>query len=74
MRKVRFFFNCASNNIFSESAETCDGTGREIPIADYKRAYIIQDYTNKFYSCMKERLDQLAIAARREDLLVVCFA
>lgn len=49
---------------------TSDGKGREMPIADYARAYAIQQFSNKFHNSLKERADQLSAAARREDIVV----
>ena len=51
---------------------TSDGKGRELPIADYTRAYAIQQFSNKFHNSLKERTDQLAAATRREDIVVSC--
>jgi hypothetical protein len=47
---------------------TGDGRGKELPIADYNRAYAIQSCSNRFHNSLSERPDQLAKAVSREDV------
>lgn len=47
---------------------TSSGKGEELPMADYARAYSIQQFSNKFRMSLKERSEQMAKAIQREDV------